>query len=319
RGGPSFLEGSISLLRHWFPLVFLIGSFIPEGEVTSSCTAHSPYSPLPLEGVAHSTSPSPSGGEGDHYSLAPLLRGPFVPKEAVPSPISPESVAYHLAIPRLYSYPRHKSRLARSQPLRASTSSFRAFLPGPPPRSTRSRPAGTSRRGSREGRRGGSGNRAQCAEQAGGGGSGAMAGCCAVLYAFLFEYDTPRIVLIRSRKVGLMNRMVQLLILAYVIGWVFVWEKGYQETDSVVSSVTTKAKGVTMTNTSKLGFRIWDVADYVIPAQEENSLFIMTNLIITMNQTQGLCPEIPDKTTTCKSDANCAAGSSGTHSNGLLF
>ncbi|XP_040475881.1 P2X purinoceptor 4 isoform X1 [Ursus maritimus] len=144
-----------------------------------------------------------------------------------------------------------------------------------------------------------------------------MAGCCAALAAFLFEYDTPRIVLIRSRKVGLMNRAVQLLILAYVIGWVFVWEKGYQETDSVVSSVTTKAKGVTVTNTSTLGFRVWDVADYVIPAQEENSLFIMTNMIITMNQTQGFCPELPDKTTVCKSDANCVAGSSGTHSNGI--
>ncbi|CAO2629553.1 P2X purinoceptor 4 [Lemmus lemmus] len=119
-----------------------------------------------------------------------------------------------------------------------------------------------------------------------------MAGCCSVLRAFLFEYDTPRIVLIRSRKVGLMNRLVQLLILAYVIGWVFVWEKGYQETDSVVSSVTTKAKGVAVTNTSELGFRIWDVADYVIPAQEENSLFIMTNMIITVNQTQSTCPEV---------------------------
>lgn len=43
-------------------------------------------------------------------------------------------------------------------------------------------------------------------------------GCCAGLYGFLFEYDTPRIVLIRSRKVGLMNRLVQLAILAYVIG-----------------------------------------------------------------------------------------------------
>ncbi|XP_037367098.1 P2X purinoceptor 4 isoform X2 [Talpa occidentalis] len=138
-----------------------------------------------------------------------------------------------------------------------------------------------------------------------------MAGCGAALSAFLFEYDTPRIVLIRSRKVGLMNRAVQLLILAYVIGWVFVWEKGYQETDSVVSSVTTKAKGVAVTNTSTLGFRIWDVADYVIPAQEKNSLFIMTNMIITMNQTQGLCPEIPDKTTVCESDANCTAGFAG--------
>lgn len=46
-----------------------------------------------------------------------------------------------------------------------------------------------------------------------------------------------------------------------------MWEKGYQETDSVVSSVTAKAKGVTVTNTSALGSRIWDVADYVIPAQ----------------------------------------------------
>uniref|UniRef100_A0A8C6FWG6 Purinergic receptor P2X 4 n=1 Tax=Moschus moschiferus TaxID=68415 RepID=A0A8C6FWG6_MOSMO len=144
-----------------------------------------------------------------------------------------------------------------------------------------------------------------------------MAGCCAVLGSFLFEYDTPRIVLIRSRKVGLMNRTVQLLILAYVIGWVFVWEKGYQETDSVVSSVTAKVKGVTTTNTSKLGFRIWDVADYVIPAQEENSVFIMTNMIITMNQTQGLCPEIPDKTTVCETNANCTAGSAGTHSSGV--
>ncbi|KAM9621949.1 P2X purinoceptor 4 isoform 1-T1 [Trichechus inunguis] len=144
-----------------------------------------------------------------------------------------------------------------------------------------------------------------------------MAGCRAVVAGFLFEYDTPRIVLIRSRKVGLMNRAVQLLILAYVIGWVFVWEKGYQEVDSVVSSVTTKAKGVAVTNTSELGFRIWDVADYVIPAQEKDSIFIMTNMIITMNQTQGICPEIPDKTTVCQSDASCTAGSAGTHSNGV--
>lgn len=41
---------------------------------------------------------------------------------------------------------------------------------------------------------------------------------CGALHRFLFEYDTPRIVLIRSRKVGLINRAVQLAILAYVIG-----------------------------------------------------------------------------------------------------
>uniref|UniRef100_A0A2K5Q7I2 Uncharacterized protein n=1 Tax=Cebus imitator TaxID=2715852 RepID=A0A2K5Q7I2_CEBIM len=140
----------------------------------------------------------------------------------------------------------------------------------------------------------------------------AAGGAAMVLAAFLFEYDTPRMVLI----LGLMNRAVQLLILAYVIGWVSVWKKGYQETDSVVSFVTTKVKGVAVTDTSELGFRIWDVADYVIPAQEENSLFIMTSMILTVNQTQGLCPEIPDATSVCESDASCTAGSAGTHSNG---
>ncbi|XP_054851897.1 P2X purinoceptor 4 [Eublepharis macularius] len=141
--------------------------------------------------------------------------------------------------------------------------------------------------------------------------------CCEGLRGFLFEYDTPRIVLIRSRKVGLMNRLVQLAILAYVIGWVFVWEKGYQETDSVVSSVTTKVKGVAVTNTSKLGLRVWDVADYVIPPQGENAVFVMTNLIITLNQTQDHCAEFPDKTTTCSHDDNCTAGYIGTHSSGV--
>ena len=33
-----------------------------------------------------------------------------------------------------------------------------------------------------------------------------------------FEYDTPKIVHIKSIKVGLMNRFIQLLILGYVIG-----------------------------------------------------------------------------------------------------
>ncbi|XP_062999990.1 P2X purinoceptor 4 [Elgaria multicarinata webbii] len=140
---------------------------------------------------------------------------------------------------------------------------------------------------------------------------------CGPLYSCLFEYDTPRIVSIKSRKVGLMNRLVQLAILAYVIGWVFVWEKSYQETDSVVSSVTAKVKGVAMTNSSELGPRIWDVADYVIPPQGENSVFVMTNMIITLNQTQGLCPELPDQTTLCQNDTGCKKGYVGTHSNGV--
>lgn len=73
-----------------------------------------------------------------------------------------------------------------------------------------------------------------------------------------------------------------------------MWEKGYQETDSVVSSVTTKVKGVTMTNTSDLGPRVWDVADYMIPSQVslwETNVVVLADLegflpLISTNRVQ---------------------------------
>jgi P2X purinoceptor 4 len=58
-----------------------------------------------------------------------------------------------------------------------------------------------------------------------------------------FEYDTPKIVHIKSKKIGILSRLVQSCVLAYVIGYVLVYNKGYQEVDEVVGAVTSKAKG----------------------------------------------------------------------------
>lgn len=49
--------------------------------------------------------------------------------------------------------------------------------------------------------------------------------------------------------------------------YVCVVQKAYQETDSVLSSVTTKVKGFVFTNTSDMEPRFWDVADFVTPPQ----------------------------------------------------
>ncbi|KAG8228893.1 hypothetical protein J437_LFUL007630 [Ladona fulva] len=87
--------------------------------------------------------------------------------------------------------------------------------------------------------------------------------------------------------------------------YVIIYNKGYQECDRVESSVTTKVKGVTFTNFSKDEFqvpathiplynRLWDVSEYVIPASENDAFFIMTNTIITPNQSFGTCDENPD-------------------------
>uniref|UniRef100_A0A8C6Q6U3 P2X purinoceptor n=1 Tax=Nothobranchius furzeri TaxID=105023 RepID=A0A8C6Q6U3_NOTFU len=124
---------------------------------------------------------------------------------------------------------------------------------------------------------------------------------------FFFEYETPRQVLVRNRRVGVVCRLIQLGVLAYIIGWVFIYEKGYQSTDTAVSSVFTKMKGVGYTNVSGRE-TVWDVADYVFPSQGDASFVVMTNFIITEGQKMGTCPELPGKHT-CSSNADCKGGS----------
>ncbi|NWV40647.1 P2RX5 protein, partial [Grantiella picta] len=139
------------------------------------------------------------------------------------------------------------------------------------------------------------------------------------LFLSLFDYKTEKYVIAKNKKVGILYRVVQLSILAYLVGWVFVVKKGYQDTDtSLQSSVITKLKGVAFTNTSELGERLWDVADYVIPPQGENVFFVMTNLIVTLNQRQDTCPEsasIPDAL--CDKDTDCLEGKAVVAGNGV--
>ncbi|XP_034883394.1 P2X purinoceptor 5 isoform X3 [Mirounga leonina] len=101
--------------------------------------------------------------------------------------------------------------------------------------------------------------------------------------------------------------------------WVFLVKKGYQDTDtSLQSSIVTKVKGVIFTNTSELGERLWDVADYVIPPQGENVFFVVTNLIVTANQRQETCAEsesIPDAW--CYTDGDCPPGEPVVAGNGV--
>ncbi|XP_059207762.1 P2X purinoceptor 1 [Centropristis striata] len=124
---------------------------------------------------------------------------------------------------------------------------------------------------------------------------------------FFFEYETPRQVLVRNRRVGVVCRLIQLGVLAYIIGWVFIYEKGYQSTDIAVSSVFTKMKGVGYTNVNG-SERVWDVADYVFPPQGDSSFVVMTNYIITEGQKMGKCPELKGKHN-CSSNADCEGGS----------
>uniref|UniRef100_G3NSP7 P2X purinoceptor n=1 Tax=Gasterosteus aculeatus aculeatus TaxID=481459 RepID=G3NSP7_GASAC len=120
-----------------------------------------------------------------------------------------------------------------------------------------------------------------------------MAGSCSqgCLFSF-FEYKTAEYVATKNKTVGVLYRLLQLLIISYIIGWVFVSRKSYQETDEAVqSSVVTKVKGVSVTNTTDSGLLLWGPEDYVIPPQGEDVLFVVTNFLETPNQTLGYCAE----------------------------
>ncbi|XP_037546359.1 LOW QUALITY PROTEIN: P2X purinoceptor 3-like [Nematolebias whitei] len=115
-----------------------------------------------------------------------------------------------------------------------------------------------------------------------------------------FTYETTKSVVVKSWTIGIINRIVQLIIISYFIGWVFLWEKAYQVRDTAIeSSVMTKVKGFGVYNN-----RVMDVADYVTPTQGGSVFCIITKMITTENQVQGYCPE-SGKKYNCTHDSHC--------------
>ncbi|XP_074527411.1 P2X purinoceptor 7 [Halichoeres trimaculatus] len=129
--------------------------------------------------------------------------------------------------------------------------------------------------------------------------------CCRFLG--LCQYETTKLVRIQSVRLGSLKWSLNAAILL-VICVMMLWNRKYQEFDLVVSSVTTKVKGVAQTRLPGVGDVVWDVVDYSGPLQDKNSFFVVTNVIVTKNQKQGKCPEVPVKGRLCRSDKDCERG-----------
>ncbi|CAL8143687.1 unnamed protein product [Orchesella dallaii] len=143
-------------------------------------------------------------------------------------------------------------------------------------------------------------------------------------------FETPKILRFKSKRIGITNISLQILILTYIVGYGIVWEKRYQTTCPVTSAVITKVKGVVYTNltghqqevgNSSLYERIWDPTDYTFPTpgHENGGFFITTNVIITPNQTRGKCPEsLNVEGAVCNADSDCPIGHSLPVGNGVF-
>nr|XP_057936503.1 P2X purinoceptor 5-like isoform X1 [Doryrhamphus excisus] len=133
--------------------------------------------------------------------------------------------------------------------------------------------------------------------------------CKGRLFSF-FDYKTEKFIVAKNKTVGILYRLIQLSIIGYLIGWVFLSKKGYQEIDEAIqSSVITKLKGVSVTNTTESGVLVWGPEDYVIPPQGEAILFVVTNFLETPNQKLGYCAESPKVLDgLCQGDEDCQEG-----------
>ncbi|XP_038619076.1 P2X purinoceptor 2 isoform X1 [Tachyglossus aculeatus] len=129
-----------------------------------------------------------------------------------------------------------------------------------------------------------------------------FAGGC---WAAFWDYETPKVIVVKNRNLGLIYRTVQLLILLYFIWYVFLIQKGYQDRETgPESSVITKVKGIT-----KSPGKVWDVEEYVKPPEGGSVFSIITRMEVTRSQTLGTCPESAKaRNATCRSDADCVAG-----------
>uniref|UniRef100_A0A8C5GML4 P2X purinoceptor n=1 Tax=Gouania willdenowi TaxID=441366 RepID=A0A8C5GML4_GOUWI len=135
----------------------------------------------------------------------------------------------------------------------------------------------------------------------------------------LLNYKTEKYVIAENKRIGILFRLYQLAVLGYIIGWVFVVKKGYQEKEEAIqTSVITKLKGVTLTNVTETGPYLWSAEDYVIPPNGEQVFFIVTNYIETPNQRLGFCAEsfkVPNGR--CQSDEDCIEGEPVTAGHGI--
>ncbi|XP_063171707.1 P2X purinoceptor 7 [Candoia aspera] len=136
-----------------------------------------------------------------------------------------------------------------------------------------------------------------------------MAACCSLKN--VCEYETTKVVRIQSVFYGSVKWAIHLVVLVYVCV-VLVADRRYQKKDSVISSVHVKVKGVSQTDT-----RVWDTAEYTIPGQGVNSFLVLTNIIMTENQIQGLCPEFPITKAVCSTSKSCTEGRMDPRSNGI--
>ncbi|XP_006901067.1 PREDICTED: P2X purinoceptor 2 [Elephantulus edwardii] len=133
-------------------------------------------------------------------------------------------------------------------------------------------------------------------------------------WSALWDYETPKVIVVKNRQLGVVYRAVQLLILLYFVWYVFIVQKSYQDWETGPESfIITKVKGISISEQ-----RVWNVEEYVKPPEGGSVFSVITRTEETPSQTLATCPEsVRVKNARCTSDEDCVAGELDMLGNGL--
>ena len=114
-------------------------------------------------------------------------------------------------------------------------------------------------------------------------------------------YSTCKEVKLLDRRLGALHLIIFSVILAYVVGWRIIAERGYQAVELSRGSVSVQLRGITYSTTPH-GVRPEDGASMVRPQEESDAIFIPTRTITTRGQKLDNCTD-PSKI--CAVDSDC--------------
>lgn len=121
----------------------------------------------------------------------------------------------------------------------------------------------------------------------------------------LLSYYTKQQVMFLDRKLGATFYFVQLLIAAYIVGYMFIYKKGYLELEQAKGAVTTHVYGdAASVSSGKKGTRYFSSEDITYPGLENGNVFIATRQKVHF-ETRGMCE---DHAVPCLQASDCTSG-----------
>lgn len=124
----------------------------------------------------------------------------------------------------------------------------------------------------------------------------------------LLSYYTRQQVRFLDRKLGCTFNTLIVCIALYIVGYMFIYQKGYLELEQAKGGVVTHVNGdVLSVSSGKPATRYFSADEITYPGLENGNLFVATRQTVS-RQMRGVCadPGVP-----CSTNTDCTAGGSG--------